>query len=213
MLPGNQAGETLGKPSLMKKHRPRKNRQRPTDEHALAIGRIAISWNEFQESLAELFARLFGKRRWRHALAAWQALSNDRAQRDMLRAVAEARFGTDSRASQEVGWLVDQAHQHLSDGRNTGIHMPLMVLRDLNDIVSILPLALFGNRRAKKMLGKDLLNEYTAYEEDIRDMSTFSIALQFRISAGRGAWPQRPQLRQRERSKTPKALRRQKTAK
>lgn len=211
MLPEKWRGEALGKRSgKMKDNRPEK---RITDDHALAIGRIAIAWNELQESLAELFAGLFGKRRWRYALTAWQALTNDRAQREMLRAVAEARFGADNRAYQEVGWLVDQAHQHLSDGRNTGIHMPLMVLRDLDGIVSVLPLALFGNARAKRMMGKDLLSEYAAYGEDIRKMFTFATGLRFRISVGRGAWPQRPQIRQRERSKTPKALRRQKTPK
>jgi hypothetical protein len=68
------------------------------DAHALAIGRIAIAWNEFQDHLGELFAILFGQRRYAHALRAWQSLENDRAQRELLRAVALENFGSKQKA-------------------------------------------------------------------------------------------------------------------
>ena len=81
---------------------PRWHAQELHDAHALAIGRLVIAWNNFQEQLAELFARLFGKERWDEALAAWQALVNDSAQRDMLVAVARSKLGNEFPAFKKI---------------------------------------------------------------------------------------------------------------
>ena len=59
------------------------------NEHALAIGRIAMSWNGLQETLAELFADLFDRTNWKLAIAAWHSLTSDVSQQEMLRSVAK----------------------------------------------------------------------------------------------------------------------------
>jgi hypothetical protein len=73
----------------------KRSNQQETDDHIeahqLAIGKIVMAWNEYQETLGQIFAQLFGIRNWVVAHAAWQALENDRAQRNML--LAAARFG------------------------------------------------------------------------------------------------------------------------
>ena len=38
------------------------------NEHALAIGRIALAWNTLQETLAEIFADLFDRKDWQLAI-------------------------------------------------------------------------------------------------------------------------------------------------
>jgi hypothetical protein len=173
------------------------------DAHALAIGRIVIAWNEFQEDLGLIFARLFHRTDYRSALAAWHALENDRAQREMLRAVAKLKLGSESKAFRETNWLLEQAHQQLSNQRNFGIHTPLIVHWDNRDnvpperVFSMVPLDMFGNRRAAAMTGKDLLKEFAHYEEQIRKMSSFASLIEVNLSprrVGPESWPERPQL-------------------
>jgi hypothetical protein len=93
--------------------------------------------------------------------------------------------------------MVDMTDQMIADQRNTGIHMPLMSYTDHDGVHQILPLAMFGNRRAAKMAGRDLLKEYAHYEAQIRKMNGFATALDFKLSPRRkrrAQWPTRPEL-------------------
>jgi len=167
------------------------------EAHALAIGKIVMAWNEYQDQLGQIFAALFGARNWALALAAWNALENDRAQRSMLVEVTKAKMKVDSKAYKEIKWMVDITNDMIADQRNTGIHMPLMSYTDLKGVHQILPLAMFGNRRVTKMVGRDLLREYAHYEAQIRKMYGFAVAIDFKLSPrrkGRANWPTRPQL-------------------
>ena len=180
------------------KPQPKWHAQEVHDAHAAAIGRMAIAWNEFQESLGEIFANLFGKQRAAEALAAWHALENDRAQREMLGAVAQQKLRRRHRGYDEICWLIDTANRKLADHRNDGIHTPLMVFTDLttDSVARILPNMMFGHMRAKKLWGKDLLKEFETYATRIRQMTTFAIAIGAKIrkpSSMRG-WPKRPTL-------------------
>jgi hypothetical protein len=141
------------------------------DAHALAIGRLVVAWNGYQENLGELYATLFSRRDWALAMASWHALENDRAQRAMLLATATAKLKPDSRALKEIQWLVKTTNAVISDNRNTGIHMPLMSLTELDGTHHILPDTIHGHARARKMLGKDLLKEYAHYADQIRKMN------------------------------------------
>jgi len=100
------------------------------DAHALAIGKIVMAWNEYQELLAEIFASFFSQGHWGVSLVAWHALNSDRAQREMLRAVALAKLPPDQPETKELKWLLDQTDQMISDQRNTGTHAPLMSFSD-----------------------------------------------------------------------------------
>jgi hypothetical protein len=132
--------------------------QRITGAHERAIGKIVIAWNEFQQELAQLFGSLFGRRGWPLALTAWHALDNDRAQRNMLRAVARVKLGPNDPLLVEIEWLINSSN-HIADQRNIGIHMPVMKFTDLNGTFQVLPQAMFGDQKAIKMMGRDLLKE------------------------------------------------------
>jgi len=142
---------------------PRKlDTQELRDTHALAIGRIVIAWNEFQENLGQIFASLFDRADYRSALVAWHALENDRAQREMIRAVAKLKLGSESKAFREINWLLEQANQQLSNQRNFGIHTPLIVHWDnrdnnipLESALSIIPLDMLRG-------GPGCLNSFSA---------------------------------------------------
>jgi hypothetical protein len=155
-----------------------------------------MAWNEFQETLGQLYSVMFEQHAGL-AVASWQALENDRAQREMLRAVARYALGPNSKAYSEIGWLIEQANQQLSNQRNFGIHTPLMVFSENNGPAQILPLTIFGNRRAIALEGKDILAEYGHYADQINKMVTFALMIRYNIQANRPgpeSWSERPQL-------------------
>lgn len=168
------------------------------DAHALAIGKIALAWNEFHETLGELFARLFVKFHHATALAIWHCLDSDRTQRRLLRAMAETQLKSNRRGLEELVWLLNQTDQMLSEQRNVGIHAPLMSFTDTDGTHKMLPLSQFGNRNAAKIVGRDVLREYAHYEKQIRQIATFAFALSFKLTDGRynpdDEWPSRPKL-------------------
>jgi hypothetical protein len=176
------------------------------DAHALAIGRVVIAWNEFQEHLSWLFAQISSPDDYQLPLAAWHALDNDRAQREMLRAVAVSKFPKGSKARTEIVWLIEQANQQLSNQRNFGIHTPFEVHTELGQ-KPVVRATRSGNRRAQAMRDKDALKEFAIYEEQIREMTAFATGLEFVLSpnhVGVIPWPDRPQLQLHVQSRTPK---------
>ncbi|MET4151715.1 hypothetical protein BjapCC829_24735 [Bradyrhizobium barranii] len=177
---------------------PKFHGQENKDAHALAIGKIAMGWNEFHETLGELFARLFTKSHHATALAIWHCLDSDRTQRRLLRAMAETQLQWNKRGLEELIWLLNQTDQMLSQQRNVGIHAPLMSFTEADGTHKMLPLSHFGNRNAAQIEGRDILLEYGHYEKQIRQIGGFAFALTFKLTMGKDntddTWPQRPKL-------------------
>jgi hypothetical protein len=182
--------------------------QRLWEVHALAIGKIALAWNAFQETLAELYANLFEESDYPLAVASWQSLVSDVAQQEMLRSAAHARYGASSREYSEINWILEKARQHLSNQRNFGIHTPFMVLHRMDKTIHVLPYDMTGNRRAIGLLEKDVLKEFYDYESDIRKMTSFAMGVIYNVSPFRigppQPWPERPQLQSPAPSLNPK---------
>lgn len=176
---------------------PKFHGQKNRDAHALAIGRIALAWNEFHETLGELFAGLSKvKSQYRSALAIWHCLDSDRTQRRLLRTMAETRLKGNKKGLEELIWLLNQTDRILSEQRNVGIHAPLMSFTDADGTHRMLPLSHYGNRNAAKIEGSDILQEYAHYEKQIRQMGTFAFALgaKLRNDNTDDQWPKRPKL-------------------
>jgi hypothetical protein len=92
---------------------------------------------------------------------------------------------------------VETTNQMVADQRNIGVHMPLMSHTDHDGIHKILPLAMFGNRRANSMVGRDLLGEYEHFRSQIARMSFFAGSIRYNISPvrqGPEVWEARPTL-------------------
>jgi hypothetical protein len=150
---------------------------------------------EYQEELSTLFGKLFTRADWPLALSTWHALDSDRSQRRML---LRAKLKLDDPLLAEIKWLVDNS-DYIADQRNIGIHMPLMKYTELDGTFRILPLAMFGNPKAVKMTGRDLVKEYAHYERQIRKMFSYAAALSFALTPkhrrrGRPVLPERPKL-------------------
>ena len=142
------------------------------EKHAIAVGKIAMAWNNLQEILGELFADLFARSEWHKAIAAWHSLTSDVAQQEMLRAVSLVRFGNASKAYTEINWLLEKLKQHTSHQRNFGVHTPFMILHHLDKSIGVLPFAHAGNRKVAAFLqsGNDALKEFAEYEAEIRKL-------------------------------------------
>ena len=78
------------------------------NEHALTIGRIAMSWNGLQETLAELFADLFDRTNWKLAIAAWHSLTSGVSARN---AALRRKTGSLVGHYQRAAVFLEQAHR------------------------------------------------------------------------------------------------------
>lgn len=174
-------------------------RQADREAHAIAIGKIAMGWNEFHSILHELFAGLFGVRSYALAYNAWSAIPSDKSQRDMLRAVAQSKLRPGSRELKDLLWLLEKTNEIVSGQRNIGIHTTLWSLIELDGTHKFIPVAT-NARTAQALAGADILKEYAHYEKQIRKMLMFAVGLQFALSPrrkGKRHWPERPVLSKR----------------
>jgi hypothetical protein len=167
------------------------------EEHALAIGKIAMAWNEFHELLGVLFASLFTKSHYVTTLAIWHCLDNDRTQRKLLRAAAETHLHWNKKGLEELLWLLNKTDHILSNQRNVGIHAPLNALFERDGEQFLFPVPGPGNRNAKQLDGLVVLKEFAHYEQQIVQMKAFAYSLRFKLSDGKHTddpWPERPHL-------------------
>ncbi len=167
------------------------------EAHALAIGKIAMAWNEYHELLGNLFASLFTKSHYTTTLAIWHCLDNDRTQRKLLHAAAETYLHFNKRGLEELLWLLNKTDTLLSQQRNIGIHAPLNALMEIDGTQTLLPVPGPGNRNAKQLDGLNVLKEYAHYEQQIKKMKDFAFGIRFKLTLGKGTddpWPDRPKF-------------------
>ncbi len=170
--------------------------QAAKDAHALAIGKIVMAWNEFHECLGEMYAEICGRDNWQASLAEWHSLRSDYQQRLKLAEASKAHLT--GHALEETIWVIDSTNQMVSGQRNIGVHMPLMSYTDIDGMHQMLPLAMFGNRRAIGMMGKNLLAEYEHFRSQIARLSFYAGNIRYNISPirqGAEKWEERPTLK------------------
>lgn len=171
---------------------------------AIELGWLAYEWNRLHESLGEVFACVIAKDPNDGALihpplAAWHALTNERGQRDMLRAALDARqHHTKAKLEiyPEVSWVLDKL-EALAGRRNDALHAPLAFFNvfgsDEADI-EILPYYFLGNPRATGLKGKSLLEEFRWYRNHLEQLADYAGYFIFAMKFSDFALPARPQL-------------------
>src|SRR5215472_2706797 len=98
------------------------------DTYVSAVSKASHAWNRFQEELGQLFA-VVAKGNRDEMLAIWYSANNDRAQRNMLRAVINAKLQEywsdwlETDALNDLTWLLEEADK-LAQNRNDAIHAP-----------------------------------------------------------------------------------------
>jgi hypothetical protein len=176
----------LGYPPTHKSFRP----------YVTAIGQAAIAWNGLHEALRSLFGVFLASDDPPTHVAIWYSQNNDRAQRNILRALARTDNETGNVSDdvyQRVKWLLDEA-DNLATVRDAAIHAPL-----ISDAKAIVPYTfhagLSGHPKAKKLLDKHLLTEFRWCRDTAITLTDFCLRLEFALTRVRPtALPDIPSL-------------------
>jgi hypothetical protein len=173
--------------------------------YALAVGQVALAWNDLYEIMAQLFCTLSGGGWVSKHLAVWHSQTMDRPKRELLRATVEyltadeeARF---PKMRESVIWIADEA-QRLEDARNNTVHLPLVLLRGgaLTQaarergikVPDVMVHTLNNHPRAKRMLQKNLLGEFRRCRAKILALRDFTYNVDRALCAAHAPWPDIP---------------------
>jgi hypothetical protein len=160
------------------------------------VGKVVHAWNGLQEQLAIIFCRVTDMDN-AMGLSVWHSATSDRAQRNMLRAalgvVGDEWHAKYPRGKEDITWLLSKADA-LAEARNNVIHAPCSVGINHQSDFEIIPLSFHGNRRAKALRGKDVLEEFNRCENNAKLLNGYARWIDCVLSLEGYAWPDRPIL-------------------
>ncbi len=136
------------------KHRDFKDRA--FQKLALALGRVALSWNDLHISLSSLLSVILRIPNRLITDTIWYAVKSDRGQRDVLKALNSSQaigLNLSKEARAEISWILSRATA-IEDLRNDLLHSPFV-----NSFGNIRPLHLGVHNRAIGLETKNLLAE------------------------------------------------------
>lgn len=175
------------------------------EPYALAIGQVALAWNDLCNMLAGIFWTVLGGGFPDVPLAAWNALRADRTQRDMLRPAVAAFFngGTGAATLQkyptakaDFDWLLVEVGK-LEDARNNAIHAPLAAIRG-EENARVVPNTLMGHPRARRLdqlpNSDAVLAEFRRCRDTANCLRDYGWRMDLVLCRGKGTWPERPVL-------------------
>jgi hypothetical protein len=165
---------------------------------AIELGWIVYEWNRLHEALGELLADLIDQNRTRIGFGVWYATTNERTQREMLRAAIKAvdSYATIPKPQEhaEILWLLDELTK-LAGRRNTAVHSPLVLITNLDaGQVEIVPHYFFGNPRATELRDKSLPEEFKWYRDHLSKLALFAQQLHYSLIFPEYTLPERPEL-------------------
>ena len=169
------------------------------EAYAVAVGKVAYAWNNFQEKLAALFCAILGLHEY-VGFAIWYFSDNDRAQRNMLKALVPVSERTTFKgrlpptAIDDVLWLTDRANE-LAELRNDAVHAPCSFYTDAEgtELKASIISGYSGHKRAKRLIGKQLLVEFDWLERYAESFSRYVTEMTAALSVfERKPWPDRP---------------------
>jgi hypothetical protein len=177
--------------------------------YIVSLGEVAHAWNHLQEEIGKLFCLVSGLSN-SVGMSIWHSIKSDRAQRDMLEGALSAR--SDEQWSEkypkgvdDIRWLLDRVNV-VADQRNNAIHAPCSLGIE-GDELEIIPIVFFGNPRARKLRGKDILNEFVWYKKCADTLKAFTREIEsaLREPHAHYPWPDRPYIPTLEPSRRHKA--------
>jgi hypothetical protein len=169
------------------------------DAYALAAGKVGFAWNYLHETLVLVFASVVGEGNLSRSLAVavWYSSDSDRTQQNMLKAAIEAspidRWPERPKARDDLLWLLAEARA-LADHRNNAIHTPaiLFIGGGPNGEAEMGPAFIRGHPRARRLIGKRLLEEFAWYEDWAETISRFAGRVELALTSAERPWPDRP---------------------
>jgi hypothetical protein len=182
--------------------------------YVVALGQLALAWNDLQESLAALFWTLAnpppqpGDRVNYIPLRIWASIKSDRIQREILRTVinhSQTNWGRD-RMTKDLIWLIDKANS-LEDSRNDAVHSPLFsVDKSLYETgpEKIAPARRLFNPRASKLSERsNLLKEFRYCRDAAIKLADYAQLIDRALVNPGRTWPDKPSLPIRPPRKAP----------
>ena len=165
-------------------------------DYVAAVGRVAHAWNYLHETLGRLFVRIVGGHSREVTAAIWYSPFSDRAQREMLKEALSA-CGSDSawqrlpeHARTDLFWLLEQANK-LGFRRDDAVHAPCILITSVEG-TEMGSSVLSGHRRARNLVGKDILTEFDWLERYIEGLNRFTGWATEALTIGNPTWPERP---------------------
>jgi hypothetical protein len=173
------------------------------NHYAIAIGQAVLAWNDLHGWLACLLQSVLyprqGEHQW-HLTEIWNAMTQDRAARQMLRAATNFHFrsGIGCDQHEKIMWLLGQVDK-LEDARNDIIHTRL--IRDESGRVVVCS---EGTRRAANLASKpDLLAEIHWCRDTAIVLRNYVLDIDRGLESVHGTLPSKPSLPNRRQRKTP----------
>lgn len=180
------------------------------EPYALAIGQAVLAWNDLHKWLGVLLESILfprGSGDSSHLYSFWEAMTQDRAARDLLKAAASHKFslrvhgpGSDGAASMEkIKWLLGQVDR-LEQLRNDIVHTTL--IRDASNIVQVS--CEDGASRAARLRSRpDLLAEIHWCRDVALALRDYVLDLDRALESVHGTLPDIPSLPNRGQKKSP----------
>jgi hypothetical protein len=167
------------------------------EPYAAQLGWLTYSWNSLHDRLGQLFWILTGLQNGKIPLAIWNAVKNDRSQRDIVRATTREALVANQSVYEEIKWVLDRADV-FEEHRNNALHSPLTFMIG-EDGPQLSSKWLSGNQRAMKLKDKDLLNEFAWYGRSANALAIYvqRISLHLKDPA-QFPMPERPKLPAKE---------------
>jgi hypothetical protein len=167
--------------------------------YALAIGQLAMAWNDLHSRLALLFCSVMGGGYANQFLAIWHALKADRVQREILLAAVKKDYNSARPVKflEDIEWLCKKADE-VEEARNNALHSPLWADRRNEGVPVVVPATGLGHVRAQKLLGKDLLVEFRWCRDAAITLRVFAADIDATMSEFPTPWPDRPKWPTRE---------------
>jgi hypothetical protein len=167
------------------------------DAYAAAVGRLAYNWNLLHEEFGRLFFAVTGMEP-QIAFSIWYSTDSDRTQQSMLKAaiIAASHRWQNTKpphATDDLVWLMNEANS-LADYRNTAVHMPVNMYINLvtGGPIEMGPAWYQGHPRARRSMGKRLLDEFKWYEIWAETLVRFVGAAEHSLRFVHDPWPERP---------------------
>jgi hypothetical protein len=168
------------------------------ERYVKTIGQVAYASNQFHEELSEIFARVIAADR-DIALAIWYSATNDRPQREMLKAAIVAS-PTDRwlprlpRARDDLLWLLSKADT-FADRRNDAVHVPCSVVVDtIAKAADVIVPDYIRYKRAARLRSKQILIEFDWCARTFAVLSEFTYRAERSMFSEHFPWPDRPPL-------------------
>ncbi len=170
------------------------------------------------ESLALLFIELLASGRAYPATDIWNAAAFDRPKRQLIRSLlrtVESKYPARPRMKGDLEWFLVEIDK-VEDARNDAVHAPLtfepkpraQYSSATDDVMfaktKIVPSMAFDNRRAAKLLNKELLTEFRWCRDMSIVLSRYAGEIYDAVAANpreSDVWPARPALPNRGRAR------------